>query len=126
MTNIILVVYLVEVFSKIGLLSEILLIVLSVATCAMVLYLVFHTSDYYEEERKHVKGVLNHKVFKCLWVVCLLGLLTPSKQTMDIVLGLYVGNEVVTEISKSPLYNKAYKVLEKSIDEYLQDVQTQK
>lgn len=126
MTNIILAIYLGGVFSKISFLSGLLLIGLSIATCAMVLYLVFHTSDYYEAERTHVKGVLNHKVFKCLWVVCLLGLLIPSKQTTHIILGLYVGNEVVTEISKSPLYDKAYKALEKSIDEYLQEVQTQK
>lgn len=126
MTNIILAVYLVGVFSNLSFLAGLLLLVLSVATCVMVLYLAFHPSDYYEAERTHVKGVLNHKVFKCLWVVCLLGLLIPSKQTTHIVLGLYVGNEVATEISKSPLYNKAYKALEKYIDEYLQEVQTQK
>lgn len=126
MTNIILAVYLVGVFGKISLLAGLLLIVLSAATCVMILYLAFHTSDYYEAEREQVKSVLNHKVFKCLWVVCLLGLLIPSKQTTHIILGLYVGNEVVTELSNSPLYNKAYKALEKSIDEYLQEVQTQK
>lgn len=121
MTNLILAIYFIETFDKFGVIVSSLLFIMALTTCFMGLYLTLHTSEYYVKEREQVKCLFKSKWFKYLWVIAILGLLVPSKQTMHIMLGLHVGNEVVTEITKSPLYEKAYKLLEKTIEEQLQE-----
>lgn len=121
MTNLILAVYFIETFDRFGFILSLLLSVMSLTTCVMGLYLTLHTSEYYAKDREQVKSLFKSKWFKYLWVIAILSLLVPSKQTMHIMLGLHVGNEVVTEVTKSPLYEKAYKLLEKTIEEQLQE-----
>lgn len=121
MTSLILIVYLFEISGRFAVLAQILFIVLATGTAVTASLLLLAPDLIDETEQQRVKTILNHKAFKCLWVVAILGLFMPSKQTMYTVLGLYIGSEVVSEASKSPLYDKAYKVLERSIDEYLKE-----
>lgn len=121
MAHLILAIYFIETFDRFGFLVSLLLSVMALTTCVMGLYLTINTSDYYAKGREQVKCLFKSKWFKYLWVIAILGLLVPSKQTMHIMLGLHVGNEVVTEVTKSSLYEKAYKLLEKAIEEQLQE-----
>lgn len=121
MTNLILTVYLIDLFHTISALTKILFVFIVPSTIFMYMFMLIHTSDYYEKTRNLIKNTFSSKWFTSLWVISILGLLIPSKQSMYVMLGLHVGNSMITEVSKSPIYNKAYKVLEKSLDEYLNE-----
>lgn len=49
----------------------------------------------------------------------LTNVLIPQKQTLILISSLYIGENVITEVSKSPLYDKAYKLAEAKLDELL-------
>lgn len=121
MTNLILTVYLIDLFNTISALTKVLFVFIVPITIFMYMFMLIHTSDYNERARNLIKNIFSSKWFKSLWVISILGLLIPSKQSMYVMLGLHVGNNVITEVSKSPIYNKAYKVLEKSLDDYLNE-----
>lgn len=121
MTNLILTVYLIDLFNTISALTKILLAFIVPTTIAMYMFVLIETSSYSEKARNLIKLTFSSKLFKSLWVISILGLLIPSKQSMYVMLGLHVGNNVITEVSKSPIYNKAYRVLEKSLDDYLNE-----
>lgn len=121
MTNLILTVYLIDLFNTISALTKILLAFIVPTTIAMYMFVLIETSSYSEKARNLIKLTFSSKLFKSLWVISILGLLIPSKQSMYVMLGLHLGNNVITEVSKSPIYNKAYRVLEKSLDDYLNE-----
>jgi len=121
MTSLILIVYLFEILGRFAVLAHTLFIVLAAGTIVTASLLLLTSDLINKTEKQRIKTILNHKAFKCLWVVAILGLFMPSKQTMYTALGLYIGSEVVSEAAKSPLYDKAHKVLERSIDEYLKE-----
>lgn len=121
MTNLILTVYLIDLFHTVSALTKVLFIFIVPITIFMYMFMLIHTSDYYERARNLIKNIFSSKWFKSLWVISILGLLIPSKQSMYVMLGLHLGNNVITEVSKSPIYNKAYRVLEKSLDDYLNE-----
>lgn len=119
MGNVILLVYLIDIFHTLSIFTKLLLFLVIAATSCMGVFLAIHSSEYYKKERDEIKSMCRSKVFKSLWIIALLGLLIPSKQSMYIILGLHVGNNIITETPNSPLYNKAYKVLEKSLNDIL-------
>lgn len=119
MTNLILTVYLIDLLNTISALTKILLVFIVPTTIAMYMFVLIETSNYSEKARNLIKITFSSKLFKSLWIISILGLFMPSKQSMYTMLGLHVGNNIVTEVAKSPIYNKAYKVLEKSLDDYL-------
>lgn len=49
----------------------------------------------------------------------LTNVLIPQKQTLILISSMYIGENVITEVSKSPLYDKAYKLAEAKLDELL-------
>lgn len=127
MWGIILFIYLTDILYNINALLIIGTIILIAVTAAL-LFFFFTTitdsnSDQEKSDHQLVKRILNSKSLYILWAVCLLNLFIPQKQTMYLMTGLFVSNEVVTEISKSPLAQKAYKLAEQKLDEYLTELE---
>ena len=121
MWGLILFIYLIDVLDTLDSLLVFGTVLLGTVTFAVIGFWAL-TSNEYECDRhvhKTTSYILKAKWFYTLWFICLLNLFIPQKQTMHLMAGLYLGNEVITEVSKSPLAQKAYKLTEQKLDEYL-------
>lgn len=121
MWGLILFIYLVDVLNTVDCFLAFGTVLLGTATAVAIGLWVLTSSEYECDTHTHKTAsyILKAKWFYSLWFICLLNLFIPQKQTMHLIAGLYLGNELVTEVSKSPLYEKAYKLAEQKLDEYL-------
>lgn len=74
----------------------------------------------YKEEYHFGKKLFNG-ASKAAVIFAIIFALMPSKQTVTIASGLYIGTSIYAEYKNSPLVDKAVKAINKELDTYLED-----
>lgn len=114
--------YLADVVSSIGSISGFTILVIGVGlVVAIPIYVVAYSNGDVREENKP----FYNKLFKRLCIVLSLAIffnvVTPSKNTIYMMLGVQVTGNLIQEASKSPITEKALQLLESKPDEAIKE-----
>lgn len=118
MNNLILYLYLIDIFSNLSTTLFFALLILFGVLIMLGFFMASH-ADIYGFDK--VKPFLYKVYIPALLVFCVLGLLKitiPSKQTMYIALGLHTANQVIQQPQMVQVGNQAMRILQAKLDEY--------
>ncbi|WFF39248.1 hypothetical protein LU290_03230 [Moraxella nasibovis] len=118
MSDLILYLYLIDIFGNLSFALMFVLFVLLAALTVATIIMASHADIYGFDE---VKPFLYKVYIPALLVFCVLGLLkiaVPSKQTMYTALGLYTANQVMQQPQMVEVGNQAMRILQAKLDEY--------
>lgn len=126
MNDLILYLYLIDIFGNLGsALGFALVSLTAILIAAGITTFIFVASDDFDE----IEPFLN-KVYKPFIIIfCTLGLLKaiiPSTQTMYTALGLYTANQVMQQPQMVEVGNQAMRILQAKLDEYEKELTQEK
>lgn len=114
--------YLADVVSSIGAISGFTILVIGVAlVVAMPIYAVAYSNGDVKEENKPFYSKLFKRLCIVLSVAIFFNVVTPSKNTIYMMLGVQVTGNLIQEASKSPITEKALQLLESKLDEAIKE-----
>jgi hypothetical protein len=114
--------YLADVVSSIGDISGFTILVIGVAlVVAMPIYAVAYSNGDVKEENKPFYSKLFKRLCIVLSVAIFFNVVTPSKNTIYMMLGVQVTGNLIQEASKSPITEKALQLLESKLDEAIKE-----
>lgn len=117
--------YLADVVESIGSISGITILVISIALGVLVsVYMLAYSNGDVNEKDKPFYTKLIKRLSIILSVAIFFNVVVPSKNTIYMMLGVKATGEVISEINKSPIAEKAYLLLEHKLDEALKDNNT--
>lgn len=117
--------YLADVVESIEFISGTIMLVTGIALIVWVpIYIMAYSNGDVNEEDKPFYTKLIKRLSIILSVAIFFNVMVPSKNTIYMMLGVKATGEVINEINKSPIAEKAYLLLEHKLDEALKDNNT--
>lgn len=114
--------YLADVVSSIGVISGITILAIGVALVfAVPIYVVSYSNGDVKEENKPFYSKLFKRMGIILSLAIFFNIVTPSKNTIYMMLGVQVTGNLIQEASKSPITEKALQLLESKLDEAIKE-----
>lgn len=114
--------YLADVVSSIGVISGITILAIGVALVfAVPIYVVSYSNGDVKEENKPFYSKLFKRMGIILSLAIFFNVVTPSKNTIYMMLGVQVTGNLIQEASKSPITEKALQLLESKLDEAIKE-----
>lgn len=119
-------IYLLEFCDVLGLIGTVTLVLSIVLMIAMTIYgienikLFDKTNDYYEEERRtfdFLKKILSKLVIVTLLICCI-----PSKQTLLLMGGVYLGKKAVNTVITDKKIEKVNTIIELELDKRIKEL----
>lgn len=114
--------YLADVVSSIGNISGITILAIGIALVfAVPIYVVAYSNGDVKEENKPFYSKLFKRMGIILSLAIFFNIVTPSKNTIYMMLGVQVTGNLIQEASKSPITEKALQLLESKLDEAIKE-----
>ena len=114
--------YLADVVSSIGAISGFIILIIGVAlVVAIPIYVVAYINGDVKEENKPFYSKVFKRLCIVLSVAIFFNVVTPSKNTVYMMLGVQVTGNLIQEASKSPITEKALQLLESKLDEAIKE-----
>lgn len=114
--------YLADVVSSIGAISGVTILAIGVAlVVATPVYVVAYSNGDVKEENKPFYSKVFKRLCIVLSVAIFFNVVTPSKNTIYMMLGVQVTGNLIQEASKSPITEKALQLLESKLDEAIKE-----
>ena len=114
--------YLADVVSSIGAISGFTILVIGVGlVVAIPIYVVAYSNGDVKEENKPFYSKLFKRLCIVLSLAIFFNVVTPSKNTIYMMLGVQVTGNLIQEASKSPITEKALQLLESKLDEAIKE-----
>lgn len=114
--------YLADVVSSIGDISGFIILIIGVAlVVAIPIYVVAYNNGDVKEENKPFYAKLLKRLSIILSIAIFFNVVTPSKNTIYMMLGVQVTGNLIQEASKSPITEKALQLLESKLDEAIKE-----
>ena len=114
--------YLADVVSSIGFISALFILVIGIGlTVAVPIYAIAYSNGDVKEESEPFYSRLFKRAGVILSVAIFFNVVTPSKNTIYMMLGVQVTGNLIQEASKSPITEKALQLLESKLDEAIKE-----
>ena len=114
--------YLADVVNSIGAISGFTILVIGVGlVVAIPIYVVAYSNGDVKEENKSFYSKLFKRLCIVLSLAIFFNVVTPSKNTIYMMLGVQVTGNLIQEASKSPITEKALQLLESKLDEAIKE-----
>lgn len=114
--------YLADVVGSIGFISGIIILAIGVSlVVAVPIYAIAYSNGDVKEESKPFYSRLFKRAGVILSVAIFFNVMTPSKNTIYMMLGVQVTGNLIQEASKSPITEKALQLLESKLDEAIKE-----
>ena len=114
--------YLADVVSSIEAISGFIILIVGVAlVVAIPIYVVAYNNGDVKEENKPFYAKLLKRLSIILSITIFFNVVTPSKNTVYMMLGVQVTGNLIQEASKSPITEKALQLLESKLDEAIKE-----
>nr|DAX43095.1 MAG TPA: hypothetical protein [Caudoviricetes sp.] len=114
--------YLADVVSSIVDISGFIILIIGVAlVVAIPIYVVAYNNGDVKEENKPFYSKVFKRLCIVLSVAIFFNVVTPSKNTVYMMLGVQVTGNLIQEASKSPITEKALQLLESKLDEAIKE-----
>ena len=114
--------YLADVVSSIGFISSLFILVIGIGTAiAVPIYAIAYSNGDVKEESKPFYSRLFKRAGVILSIAIFFNVVTPSKNTIYMMLGVQVTGNLIQEASKSPITEKALQLLESKLDEAIKE-----
>lgn len=114
--------YLADVVSAIVTISGIIILVIGgILVFTIPIYVISYTNGDVKEENKPFYSKLFKRLCIVLSLAIFFNVVTPSKNTVYMMLGVQVTGNLIQEASKSPITEKALQLLESKLDEAIKE-----
>ena len=114
--------YLADVVGTIGTISGLAILIISgILVFAIPIYVISYSNGDVKEENKPFYSKLFKRMGIILSLAIFLNIVTPSKNTIYMMLGVQVTGNLIQEASKSPITEKALQLLESKLDEAIKE-----
>ena len=114
--------YLADVVSSIGFISGMAIVIIGgILVFAVPIYVVSYSNGDVKEENKPFYAKLFKRLGIILSLAIFFNVVTPSKNTIYMMLGVQVTGNLIQEASKSPITEKALQLLESKLDEAIKE-----
>lgn len=114
--------YLADVVGTIGTISGLAILIISgILVFAIPIYVISYSNGDVKEENKPFYSKLFKRMGIILSLAIFLNVVTPSKNTIYMMLGVQVTGNLIQEASKSPITEKALQLLESKLDEAIKE-----
>ena len=114
--------YLADVVSSIGTISGLtILIIGGILVFTIPIYVISYSNGDVKEENKPFYSKVFKRLCIVLSVAIFFNVVTPSKNTVYMMLGVQVTGNLIQEASKSPITEKALQLLESKLDEAIKE-----
>lgn len=114
--------YLADVVNSIGFISGLAVFITTVAICVTALiFTIAYCNGDIDEDKKTFFTKAVRKFSIILLVSIVFNVVTPSKNTIYMMLGVQVTGNLIQEASKSPITEKALQLLESKLDEAIKE-----
>lgn len=114
--------YLADVVSSIGFISGLFILVIGIGlVVAVPIYTIAYSNGDVKEESKPFYSRLFKRAGVILSVAIFFNVVTLSKNTIYMMLGVQVTGNLIQEASKSPITEKALQLLESKLDEAIKE-----
>lgn len=114
--------YLADVVSAIVTISGLtILIIGGILVFTVPIYVISYSNGDVKEENKPFYSKVFKRLYIVLSVAIFFNVVTPSKNTVYMMLGVQVTGNLIQEASKSPITEKALQLLESKLDEAIKE-----
>lgn len=114
--------YLADVVSAIVTISGLAVFITTVAICvATLIFTIAYSNGDINEDKKAFFSKVVKRLCIVLSVAIFFNVVTPSKNTVYMMLGVQVTGNLIQEASKSPITEKALRLLESKLDEAIKE-----
>jgi hypothetical protein len=114
--------YLADVVSAIVTISGLAVFITTVAICvATLIFTIAYSNGDINEDKKAFFSKVVKRLCIVLSVAIFFNVVTPSKNTVYMMLGVQVTGNLIQEASKSPITEKALQLLESKLDEAIKE-----
>ena len=114
--------YLADVVDSIGFVSGLTVFIITVAlSVTSLIFTIAYCNGDIDEDKKAFFGKVVKKLCIVISIAVFFNVVTPSKNTIYMMLGVQVTGNLIQEASKSPITEKALQLLESKLDEAIKE-----
>ena len=114
--------YLADVVNSIGFISGLAVFITTIGICvATLIFTITYCNGDIDEDKKAFFGKIIKKLCIVISIAIFFNVVTPSKNTIYMMLGVQVTGNLIQEASKSPITEKALQLLESKLDEAIKE-----
>lgn len=114
--------YLADVVNSIGFISGLAVFITTVVICvATLIFTIAYSNGDINEDKKAFFSKVVKRLCIVLSVAIFFNVVTPSKNTIYMMLGVQATSNLIQEASKSPITEKALQLLESKLDEAIKE-----